>query len=246
MIKKTVLITGAAKGIGRACAKLFAENDYQVAIHYHSSKERAKQLEEEIKQMGKSCALAYADISNPDQVRSMVQAVKAVYGPIDVLVNNAGIAQQKLLTDISDEEWKTMFAVNIDGVFYCCKAVLPDMISKKAGKIINISSIWGMVGASCEVHYSASKAAVIGFTKALAKEVGPSHITVNCVAPGVINTEMNNSLDAETIAALEEETPLGVIGCVDDIANTVYFLSSKQSDFITGQVISPNGGFVIS
>ena len=175
----------------------------------------------------------------------MFAQVKSAFGSVEVLVNNAGIAQQKLFTDITEQDWNKMFDVDVKGVFHCCQCALPDMIHGKAGKIINISSMWGQVGASCEVHYSAAKAAVIGLTQALAKEVGPSHIQVNCIAPGVIDTEMNGHLDARTIDELKDETPLGVIGTTKDIANAVLFLASEKADFITGQVLGVNGGMII-
>ena len=175
----------------------------------------------------------------------MVKSALSCFGKIDVLVNNAGIAQQKLFTDISDEDFRNMFAVNVDSVFYLCREVLPDMIHRKSGSIINISSMWGEVGASCEVHYSASKAAVIGLTKALAKEVGLSGIRVNCVCPGFINTDMNKLIDSETAEAIREETPLYRLGEAEDIANAVLFLAQNSSSFITGQIIGVNGGLII-
>ncbi|MDC0700747.1 SDR family oxidoreductase, partial [Blautia wexlerae] len=164
---------------------------------------------------------------------------------VDVLVNNAGIAQQKLFTDLTDTDWDRIFAVDVKGVFLCCQAALPHMIHEKRGAIVNISSMWGQVGASCEVHYSAAKAAVIGLTKALAKELGPSQIRVNCIAPGVIATEMNDLLGAETLEALREETPLEAIGTAEQVADAVRFLASDQASFITGQVLGVNGGMVI-
>lgn len=242
----SVLITGASRGIGRACALAFAQKGYALFLNYHSQKSAAELLAREIESMYSVPAVPFqADVSCENQVKAMVQEMAGRFGHIDVLVNNAGIAQQKLFTDITAEDWKRMFDVNIGGMFHCCKAVLPYMIHEKKGKIINISSIWGMVGASCEVHYSASKAAVLGFTKALAKEEGLSGIQVNCVAPGVVGTEMNATLDEDTLASIREETPLNTIGTPEDIARTVLFLASKGADFITGQVISPNGGFVI-
>ena len=175
----------------------------------------------------------------------MVDKINSRFGGVDVLVNNAAVAQIKLFSDITSDDWDNIFNVNVKGMFNCTKAVLPYMIHQKHGKIVNISSIWGITGASCEVHYSASKAAVIGLTKALAKELGPSGIQVNCVAPGVVNTDMNAELSKEDIEQIADETPLGVIGNASDIANTVCFLASDKADFITGQVISPNGGLVI-
>ena len=185
------------------------------------------------------------DRSDSKQAQKLIDATQHRFGRIDLLVNNAGIAQQKLLTDLTDEDWQAMLQTNLSSVFYCCRAALPDMISRKKGKIINFSSIWGISGASCEVHYSAAKAGVIGFTKALAKEVGPSGIQVNCIAPGVIDTEMNSRLTQETLEALKEETPLERIGTPNDVARCVLFLAGAGGDFMTGQVLSPNGGIVI-
>lgn len=175
----------------------------------------------------------------------MFAQIERLYGGVDILINNAGVAQQKLFTDITAEDWAAMIGVNLTGVFHCTQAALPYMIRQKRGSIVNVSSIWGLCGASCEVHYSAAKAGVIGLTKALAKELGPSHITVNCVAPGVIDTEMNGGLDSEALAALAEETPLGRIGTAEEVAESVWFLAGGGAPFLTGQVIQPNGGIVI-
>lgn len=243
--RKTVIITGASRGIGRETALLFAKNEYNVVINYNKSEKQALLLENEINSKGKSAIAIKADISNMNEVKAMIDETLKHFKSIDVLVNNAGIAEQKMFCDITENDWENMLKVNVTGMFNTCKCVMPFMIHKKEGKIINVSSIWGLVGASCEVHYSTSKAAIIGFTKALAKELGPSNIKVNCVAPGVINTDMNANLDRETIDTLKEETPLGTIGKPIDIANAIYFLASDKSNFITGQVISPNGGFVI-
>lgn len=241
----TVLITGAARGIGRACALAFAQEGYCVAVNYRKHESEALSLSEEIRAMGRTCQVFQADVAVREQVEDMTRAVKETFGRVDVLVNNAGLAQQKLFSDITDEDWQRMFDVNMKGMFHCAQAVLPMMIGLKRGRIVNVSSIWGISGASCEVHYSASKAAVIGFTKALAKEVGPSGIQVNCVAPGVVDTDMNQMLDAETKQALREETPLGCMGAPDDIAQTILFLASEKAKFITGQILSPNGGLII-
>lgn len=243
--RKTVIITGASRGIGRETALLFAKNEYNVVINYNKSEEQALLLENEINSKGKSAVAIKADVSNMNEVKAMIDETLKHFKSIDVLVNNAGIAEQKMFCDITENDWENMLKVNVTGMFNTCKCVMPFMIHKKEGKIINVSSIWGLVGASCEVHYSTSKAAIIGFTKALAKELGPSNIKVNCVAPGVINTDMNANLDMETIDILKEETPLGTIGKPIDVANAIYFLASDKSNFITGQVISPNGGFVI-
>lgn len=238
---ETVLITGASRGIGRETAKLFSKNGFNVVINYNKSEKDALELLSEIK----NAAAIRADVSNRKEVFEMIEKANSIFGGIDILVNNAAVAGQVLFQDISEEEWDRIFDTNVKGAFNCTQAVLPHMLHKKSGKIINISSIWGITGASCEVHYSASKAALIGFTKALAKELGPSGITVNCVAPGIINTDMNSSIPNEVMDALKEETPLRKIGYPEDIANTIFFLASKKADFITGQVISPNGGFLI-
>lgn len=236
---KNVLITGASRGIGAECVRKFSENGFRVFLNYNKSDNAAKKL---FKETG--AVLVKGDISKTEDVKK-IKKITDKYGKISVLVNNAGIAEQKLFTDISESDWDRMFNVNIKGMFLITKMFLPDMVHEKDGKIINFSSIWGICGASCEVHYSASKAAVIGFTKALAKELGPSKINVNCIAPGVIDTEMNSHLDNETKAELCEETPLCRMGTASEIAELVYFLASDKADFITGQVISPNGGIVI-
>lgn len=244
-MKKTVFITGASRGIGRAAALCFSKNDYNVAICYNNNETAAKKVLSEIADMGGNASVFKVDVSDMGQVADAISQVKKCFGSIDVLINNAGIAQQKVFSDITEADWDNMFSVNVKGMFNTCKCVLDDMIDKKQGKIINISSIWGISGASCEVHYSAAKSAVIGFTKALAKELAPSGICVNCVAPGVVKTDMLGSFDEDTLSALAEETPLGRLGTPEDIAETILFLASDKSDFITGQVISPNGGFVI-
>ncbi len=242
---KTVLVTGASRGIGRAIAWGFAREGWQVAVNYCRSKTQAEQLAEELRAFGCNAAAFCADVSSRQQVEEMLLEVHRVLGPVHTLVNNAGIAQQKLFSDITEEDWDNMFAISVKGGYHCAQAVLPDMLRRQEGCIINISSMWGQVGASCEVHYSAAKAAVIGFTKALAKELGPSRIRVNCVAPGVVATEMNAALSPETLEGLRLETPLELIGAGEDIAFAVCFLASEKARFITGQVLAPNGGFVI-
>ncbi len=242
-MNKTVIVTGASRGIGKAIATVFAQNGYNVVINYNKSEEQAKALESSLSEY--NVCIFKADVSDPDSAASLCDFALSRFGKIDVLVNNAGIAKQSLITDVSFEEWSRIFNVNVGSCFNCSKSVLPHMINRKSGLIINISSIWGICGASCEVAYSASKAAIIGFTKALAKEVGPSGITVNCIAPGVIDTEMNSNLSSDDLAALCDETPLCRIGSCDDIAQTALFLASQGASFITGQVISPNGGIVI-
>lgn len=244
-MNNTVLITGASRGIGKAIAELFAENNYNVVINYRSSDVKAHELYNKLVKNNRSAMLIKADVSNREQVDEMYAKIKVAYGGVDVLINNAGIAEQKLFTDVSEDDWDNMFDINVKGMFNCTQAVLNDMISNKYGKIINISSIWGLVGASCEVAYASSKAAVIGFTKSLAKELGPSNICVNCIAPGIIDTDMNASLDDKAINELKEQTPLIRLGSVEDIANLALYLASDKANFITGQIISPNGGFVI-
>ena len=237
---KTVLITGASRGIGKAIAKEFAQKGYKVFINYNKSKESAISLAEEI-----DAVAVCADISKREEVKKMFDEIKKTSGGVDVLVNNAGISQIKLFSDISEQDWDEMFAINVKGMYNCTQEAIPYMINKKCGKIINISSMWGVTGASCEVHYSASKAAVIGFTKALAKELGPSGICVNSVAPGVIMTDMCAELSQDDIEMLKEETPLGRVGTAEEVAKTVMFLASSESDFITGQVLGINGGMVV-
>ena len=245
IMNKVALITGASKGIGAATAIMFAQNGYDVIINYCSSAESAILLEKSLKETGFSALSYMADVSKSNDVKRMVNDVIERYGKIDVLINNAGVAQQKLFTDITDEDWERMVSINLTGTFNCCRAVIPHMVSRKSGSIINTSSIWGMTGASCEVHYSAVKAGIIGMTKALAKELGPSGIRVNCVAPGVINTRMNANLSVSDLEGLADETPLGRLGTTNEVASTSLFLASNAAEFITGQVISPNGGFVI-
>jgi 3-oxoacyl-[acyl-carrier protein] reductase len=241
----TVLITGASRGIGKATAELFAAKGYRVLINYHQSESAALELVETIQRKGASAASFKADITDRTAVNSMMAFCTKTFGGIDILINNAGIAASKLFIDITEPEWDQMLNVNLKGVFNCSQEVLRYMLPKKKGKIINIASIWGMVGASCEVHYSAAKAGIIGFTKALAKELGPSSIQVNCIAPGVVQTDMLGSLSEEDLAALKSATPLQRLGTAADIAEAVLFLASNKADFITGQVLSPNGGFVI-
>ena len=242
---KTVLITGASRGIGRAAAELFAERGCRVLLNYHRSREAAEELERELTARGADVMAYGADVSDREQVERMAAACERLFGGADVLVCNAGIARQGLFTDLTPQEWREMMGVHVDGAFHCCRAVLPGMIRKKEGSIVLVSSVWGLTGASCEVAYSTAKAALIGMTKALAKEVGPSGIRVNCVAPGVVDTAMNAALDGETLASLREETPLGRLGTPREIAQAIAFLASPEASFITGQVLSPNGGFVI-
>ena len=242
---QTALITGASGGIGSEIAREFARKGYNIVVHYHKNKDRADQLCRELQAFGAEALPFGADLTQEEDVKRLFAAAFSRFGKIDVLVNNAAISLWKLLTDMTEADWDSVFSINVKSLFLTCREVLPSMVAEKAGKIINISSVWGITGASCEVAYSAAKGAIIAFTKALAKEVGPSGIQVNCVAPGVIDTPMNNNLTAEDLTALIEETPAGKIGLPIDVAKAVCFLASSDSDFITGQVLSPNGGFVI-
>lgn len=238
---KTVLITGAAKGIGAATARLFDKNGYAVAITYLTSAGEAETLCAKL-----TNARAYlCDISNPATARKTVDAVVSDFGSIDICVNNAAVSHYGLLSDMSDEDVKRILDVNVFGTLNIIRAVQQYMVSRKSGVITNISSIWGITGASCEVLYSTAKAAIIGLTKALAKELGPSGIRVNAVAPGFVKTDMTRGFSDEDVAAFCAETPLGRIALPEEIAEAVYFISSSKANFVTGQVISPNGGVVM-
>ena len=242
----TVLITGASRGIGAATARLFAQQGWNVAINYHKSEAAALALAEELTALGVRAVALGADVSDPAQAAKLVERTVAELGGLDALVCNAGIAlPQQLLTDTTDEQWRQMFAANVDGMFYPIRAATPHFVRKKAGRIITVSSMWGVTGGSCEVAYSAAKGAVIAMTKALAKELGPSGITVNCVAPGVIATDMNAHLDADSVQALRQETPLERVGTPEDVARSIFFLVGPGGNFITGQVLQPNGGIYI-
>lgn len=216
-----------------------------MGIVCRKAKDQAEALAEELAALGVPVKVYVCDVAQREQVQAMTAAFLRDFGRIDVLVCNAGIARQELFTDITEASWREVMGVDLDGVFYCAQAVLPDMLHRKAGKIITLSSMWGQVGASCEVAYSTAKAGVIGLTKALAKELGPSGITVNCVAPGVIDTEMNGNLPQDIKDELAEETPLERLGTPEDVAQAVWFLASSAGDFFTGQVLAPNGGFLI-
>ncbi len=237
---KTALVTGASRGIGAAAARRLRADGCRVALNYRRGRERAERLAAELE----GTALQ-ADVSDPVQVGKMVDTVLEKFCQLDILVCNAGVSWRGLTQDMGDEDYREVMGVDLDGAFYCCRAVLPHMIHRKSGKIVLVSSMWGQVGGACETAYSAAKAGLIGLTKALAKEVGPSGITVNCVCPGVIDTEMNQSLGAQALADLAEETPLGRLGTAEEVAGCVSFLCSPAGDFLTGQVIAPNGGLVI-
>lgn len=237
---KTVLITGGSRGIGAAMARLFKENGYSVAFTYKSSDEKALALAKEI---GAKAIKADSELED-DVIRAIAEANEYL-GGIEVLVNNAAVSSAALLNDISLAEWNRVMNTCVTGAFLYSKYILSQMINKKRGRIINIASMWGVVGASCEVHYSAAKAALIGFTKALAKEVGPSGITVNAVAPGVIATDMNSAFSEEDMRALADEAPVGRIGTADEVARAALFLADEKSSFITGEIMNVSGGFVM-
>ncbi len=239
-MNKVVFITGGSRGIGACAVKAFAEAGYKVAFTYLKSENEALCLS---KSTG---ALAIkADASSSKEMSDAIKRACEELGHIDILINNVGISEFSLFTDISDDMWHRMIDTNLSSAFYASRAVLPQMINRKDGCIINVSSMWGQVGASCEVHYSASKAGLIGLTKALAKEVAPSGIRVNCVAPGAIDTEMNACLSDEAIEEIKNETPLGRLGTPKEIANILLFLADERSSFITGQIIGANGGMII-
>lgn len=237
---RNVVITGGSRGIGAACAEKFAANGDRVFIVYEKNDDAAEALSKRI-----GAVKIRADISTAQGAKSAEKAVHAVCNSVDVLVNNAGISEIKMFCDIDEAAWDRMFDVNVKSAYFMTRAFLGDMVGKKYGKIINISSMWGQVGASCEVHYSASKAALCGFTKALAKELAPSGICVNCVCPGVIETDMNACLDDEARAALSEEIPADRIGAPFEVADSVFFLASRGADYVTGQILGVNGGMVM-
>lgn len=244
-MKQNVWITGASGGIGHAVARRFARDGWGVILQYYHGEQRALALEKELQTSGADVMRIAADVASGEEMANAAQAAFKRFGHIDVLIHCAGIAQQKLFTDTTYNEWSLMLRTHLDGAYWACQAVLPAMIRRQSGCIVLVSSIWGMSGASCEVAYSTAKAGLIGMTQALAREVGPSHIRVNCLAPGVINTSMNGHLDEAAMNALREETPLGRIGTPEEVAGAAAFLVSEDASFITGQVLSPNGGFVI-
>ncbi len=248
-MSKSVLITGAARGIGQAMTRAFLQDGWQVGINFNQSEAKARALFAELTMSGydpDKILLLKADVSQAAEVQAMVERMEAKFGLIDALINNAGLAATGLFTEQTEADWDKVFAVNVKGAMLCARAVLPAMIRRQSGCIINISSMWGQVGAACEVAYSASKGAIDAFTRALAKEVGPSGIRVNAISPGLIDTEMNAELSAADKAALIDETPLGLIGQPFDVAQAALFLASKQAAFITGQILPVNGGFVIA
>ncbi len=244
-MRKIALITGGSRGIGAACVRAFAEDGYAVVFLYNRSAEKAEALVQNLRSEGRDVAAYQCDVSDPKQVQGTIAGILRTYHRIDALVNCAGIAHIGLFTDMTEDEWDHLFAVNVRSAFSVTKAVLPGMISEQKGAVCNVSSMWGEVGASCEVAYSATKAALIGLTKALAKEVGPSGVRVNCVTPGVIDTDMNAQLTEDDRIALADETPLGRIGAAEEVAKTILYLCGEGASFITGQVLGVSGGLVI-
>lgn len=238
---KTALITGGTKGIGKAIALAFLQQGYEVVINYHSDEETALATQEEFNIQGYCPILLRADVSDEAQVRGMFKEFFDIYNKLDVLVNNAGISLIRVIQDTSVSDWDKIFAVNVKGVFHCCRAVADKMIGAGGGCIINVASIWGEVGASCETAYSASKGAVIAFTKALSKELAPSKVRINCVSPGVIDTDMNAHLTEDEMQELIESIPSGRIGYPEDVAKACVYLS--EADYVTGEVLSVGGGF---
>lgn len=234
-----MVVTGGSRGIGAAAVEAFRAAGYRVAFFYRERSDAAEALS------AKTGALALrADVADRTQVNTAFAQVRAALGPVDVLVNNAGIAQFSLFDQITEQDWRRMMSVDLDGVFHCAQAVVPEMVSRRKGSILNVSSVWGVYGASCEVHYSAAKGAVIAMTRALAKELGPSGVRVNCVAPGAIMTDMNRELDGEALRDLAERTPLGRLGKPKEVADALVFLAGAGASFITGQILGVDGGFM--
>jgi len=244
-MNQVALVTGASRGIGRAIAMQLAHEGWDVCVNYIKEQRAAEEVAEAIRAVGRKAIAVQADVADSGAVAAMVRTAEEHLGHISLLVNNAGIAGQALFQDITDEMWDRYMAVNLGGARNTIRAVLPHMLHEKAGCIINISSMWGLRGASCEVTYSCTKAALIALTRSLALELAPSHIRVNCVAPGVINTDMVQVLGQETLQDLAEQTPLGRLGTPEDIAHAVAFFASEKASFITGQVLTADGGFVV-
>lgn len=244
-MEKVALVTGSSRGIGRAVAAQLAREGCAVCINYHEREDKALELADILRKEGCRVIVCGADVSDREAVREMVRRTERELGYVNLLVNNAGIAKQTLFQDMTDEYWKHIFDVNLNGAFNTIQEVLPHMLHEHAGSIVNTSSIWGQHGASCEVAYSATKHAIIGLTRSLAAELAPTHIRVNCVAPGVINTDMVQVLGQETLNGLAQDIPLGRLGTPEEIAQTVCFLASDKASYITGQVITADGGFII-
>ena len=243
IMKKTVLITGSSRGIGKAIALAFAAKGHQIVINCRSNCEAMEQTKAEIEALGASCLALQADVGIPEECSRLFSCIQSTFGPVDILVNNAGISKIGLLQDMSFDEWNELLSSNLSSVFYCCKLAIPGMLSKGAGHIINISSVWGICGASCEAAYSASKGGINALTRALAKELAPSHIQVNAIACGAIDTEMNQFLDPEERDALLDEIPAGRMGTTKEVADMVLSLTQSPA-YLTGQIISLDGGWI--
>lgn len=241
-MKKCALITGASGGIGSEIALRLAKDGFSIAACYYSDEKGIAELEKKLCEISAEYRIYKADVSDYNRIKEVFADAAEIFGGVSVLVNNAGMAQQKLFTDISQEEFDRITDVNFKGVFNCCQCAVPYMVRNKSGKIINVSSMWGVCGASCEVVYSATKSAVIGLTKALARELAPSNVQVNCIAPGAIDTKMNNNLSAEEKAEFAAEIPMGRFGTAKEIAGIASFLASEDSDYVTAQVITADGG----
>jgi len=242
--KKIALVTGASGGIGSACAKTLAEKGYTVLVHGNRSMDAANALAQQLRENGMDAHAVCCDLSDSAAVQAMCGEILRVYHRVDALVLSAGVSYTGLLTDMTDAQWHTVMDVNVSGAFYLIRALAPGMVSGRCGSIVTVSSMWGRVGASCEAAYSASKAALIGLTRALAKELGPSGVRVNCIAPGVIDTKMMDEHSEETKAILADETPLGRLGTPQDVAAAAAFLLSDEAAFITGQVLGVDGGYI--
>lgn len=243
-MNKVVLVTGGSRGIGADIVKTLAQNNYQVILNYNKSEKQAMQIQSDLKKENIDIEIFKADVSNHIEVTKLINFCINKYHRIDVLINNAGISQSKMFTDITDNDWNNMIQTNLTSAFYTIKDTLPSMIHNKSGCIINISSVWGLVGASCEAHYSVAKAGLDAMTKSLAKELGPSNIRVNSIAPGIIDTDMNSNLSNEDIEQIKEEVPLGKIGKPYSISNCILWLI--EDNYTTGQIISINGGWIIT
>lgn len=244
-MEKIALVTGSSRGIGRAIAAQLAREGWAVCINYIERRDCAESLAAQLTAEGCRVMVCQADVADREAVGAMVQRIEETFGPVSLVVNNAGIAGQCLFQDVTPEMWRRYFGVNIDGAYHTIQAVLPHMLHEHAGCIVNISSIWGVRGASCEATYSATKHALIGLTKSLAAELGPTGIRVNCVAPGVVKTDMLDALPPEALPMLAEDTPLGRLGTPEDIAQAVCFLADERASFITGQVLTADGGFLL-
>ena len=243
IVNKVVVVTGGSRGIGAQIVKTLANENYKVILNYNNSKEQAEKIQQELLEQGKEIEIIKADVSKKEEAEKLIQFAINKFNKIDILINNAGISQEGLFTDVTEEEWQKIINTNLNSVFYCNQQALKYMIQEQQGCIINISSIWGETGASCEVAYSTTKAAINGMTKALAKEVGPSNIRVNAIAPGIIDTDMNRNLTNEELEQIKEQIPLNRIGKAIDIAKCVKWL--VEDEYTTGQIISINGGWYI-